>query len=351
MYITNLGTFDQVADWYAKTKPVLSKKHTLAQDVRPIGKRSRKWERIIKVDDRTYALSCGGNVDPVFHWGYTDKVNAFPLTPKEIANLSPIVWRKAKDGTETVTVRNGAGSWAHNAVYSFISRALPMGLIFRNGRHGQQAIYNRANSTRYYLPKTRTVPRHHYESIKERALRQPQSRWEAYRLKEICVGPDKLELTFKRVGDGKFELVGEAPKEMIDRKRVDLMGKKKFKPHLDELYAWVNTMYPMMHKQLGWNLRMEVEQQVNDLAVQHKFEGYRRSYSDLLSNCEADLMRKVLLDKEHLLRYGLGMAAMFAFHEGYINAEHGEESRYCRASYTRWANRMFGFNKIVKEEK
>ena len=351
MYITNLGTFDQVADWYAKTKPVLSKKHTLAQDIRPIGKRSRKWERIIKVDDRTYALSCGGNVDPVFHWGYTDKVNAFPIIPKEIADLSPIVWRKAKDGTETVTVRNGAGSWAHNAVYSFVSRALPVGLIFRNDRRGQQTIYNRANSTGYHLPKTKTVPRHQYESMRERALKSPQSSWEGRRFKEFCIGPDKLELTFKRVGDGKFELVGEAPKHMIDRKRVDLMGKKKFKPHLDELYAWVKTMYPMMHRQLDWKMRMEVEQLVHEIATQHKLEGYRRSYNDLLSNCEADLMRKALLDKEHVLRYGLGMAAMFEFHGGYLNAGQGEESRYCRAAYTRWANHMFGFNKIVKEEK
>ncbi len=351
MHIINLGTFDQVADWYAKTKPVISKRHSAAQDVRPIGKRSRKWERIIKVDDRTYALSCGGSVDPIFSWGHIDKVKDFPITPKEIADLSPIVWRKAKDGTETVTIRNGAGSWAHNMVYSFINRALPVGLIFRNDRQGQQTIYNRANSTGYYLPKTKTIPRHQYESMREKALKRPQNSWEACRLKEFCVGPDKLELTFKRVGDGKFELVGEAPKHMVDRKRVDLMGKKKFKPHLDELYAWVKTMYPMMHMQLNWSLRMDVEQQVNDLAVQHKLEGYRRSYSDLLSNCEADLLRKALLDKEHVLRYGLGMAAMHAFHEGYDGAEAGYETKRGRAAYTRWANRMFGFNKIVKEEK
>jgi hypothetical protein len=220
-------------------------------------------------------------------------------------------------------------------------------LAFSINRQGRQAIYNRADGKEYYLPKTRTVPRHYYESHRARALNKPQSSWEGRRLKQFCVTPDNLELTFKRVGDGKFELVGKAPTEMIERKRVDLMGKKAFKPYTNELYTWVTTMYPLMRDQLSWQLRNDVEQQAADVAKEHGIKDYKRSYNSPLQNCEGELMRKIILNKEHVLRYPLGVAAMFAFHEGYMEGDTKEG----RAAYTRWVNKALGFNMIVKEEK
>ena len=110
-YINRLDSFDEVKAWYEKTPVLKSKQHSVEQDIRPIGKRSRKWERIIRVDPNTYVLSCGGNYDPVFYWGWSDNEAEYPLTTEETAKLAPIVWRKHKDGTETVTVRNGQGEW------------------------------------------------------------------------------------------------------------------------------------------------------------------------------------------------------------------------------------------------
>ena len=40
------NTFNEVVSWYERTKPLVSKHHSLANDVRPIGDRKRKWERI-----------------------------------------------------------------------------------------------------------------------------------------------------------------------------------------------------------------------------------------------------------------------------------------------------------------
>jgi len=133
VYINKLDSFADAEKRYNDTKPVRSKHHTLEQDVRPVGKRSRKWERIIKVDDSTYVLSCGGFFDSVFDWGPGDETfrRQHPVTTEEVVRLAPIVWRKHKDGTETITIRNGAGDWSHNAVYSFVSRALPHELWFR----------------------------------------------------------------------------------------------------------------------------------------------------------------------------------------------------------------------------
>ena len=48
------NTFNEVVSWYERTKPLVSKHHSLANDVRPIGDRKRKWERIRKVDAETY---------------------------------------------------------------------------------------------------------------------------------------------------------------------------------------------------------------------------------------------------------------------------------------------------------
>lgn len=86
-HIEKINCFADAEARYNNTKPVVSKLHTLEQDVRPIGARTRKWERIIKVSDTCYALSCGGRVDPVFTWGEADlQIRAqYPITPDEIA--------------------------------------------------------------------------------------------------------------------------------------------------------------------------------------------------------------------------------------------------------------------------
>ena len=44
---------------YNSTKPVISKNHTLEQDIRPIGERRYKWQRIKKLSDTCYAFLDG----------------------------------------------------------------------------------------------------------------------------------------------------------------------------------------------------------------------------------------------------------------------------------------------------
>ncbi|WP_445779447.1 hypothetical protein [Shewanella sp.] len=56
------NTFDQVAEWYNNTKP-LGGKDNKGLDIRPIGARRYKYERIKKCDEDTYAL-IDGYFDP-----------------------------------------------------------------------------------------------------------------------------------------------------------------------------------------------------------------------------------------------------------------------------------------------
>jgi hypothetical protein len=357
MQIIRLNSFDEVAACYEKTPVLKSKDHTVDQDIRPIGKRRRKWERIIKISKNCYALSCGGNADPVFNWGWRESVKKHPLTPKETERLSPIVWRKHRDGTETVTVRNGQGSWQHNAVYSFLSRALPRELWFRINRQGRQAIYNRSEGKEYYLPKTKTMPRYLYEHYKQQVVTHKASNWAKKRFAECSLHFDNLSITFKRKENGTFELAGEAPKEMVKRTRVDKVAKKEFKPFVNEVYAWSTTMYPLMRDQLNYTLRNDTVTELDKMATEKKIAGWQRSWSSIFSECDHTLIRRILKDPEHPMRYALGLDAMYviaaATTPGWRIEEHSDEEAQtrARASFNKWINKLAGFVSTVKEEK
>ena len=54
-----LNTFAEVKAMYDGVKPVVSKNHTREQDIRPVGARSRKHERIMKINDNKYLINDG----------------------------------------------------------------------------------------------------------------------------------------------------------------------------------------------------------------------------------------------------------------------------------------------------
>lgn len=49
-------TFDKVKELYENTKPIRGKREKL--NVRPVGERGRSWERVIKVSDDEYYITC-----------------------------------------------------------------------------------------------------------------------------------------------------------------------------------------------------------------------------------------------------------------------------------------------------
>ena len=360
MYITKLDTFAEVEAKYNDTKPLVSKHHTIEQDVRPIGKRGRKYERIIKISDNCYAFSHGGYYDPVFCWGYQADMAKMPMTPADIARCAPIVWKRAKDGTETVTVRNGQGKWQHNARYSFLTRALPRGLGFYNvGHTGTHVIQTKTD--RFFLPKTRTVPPYIYDLYKREATgAKPKS----YRVEQLKVSTDKadgLHMTFERK-EKDWGLVSKRHVETVMRTRVERDTKKQYKEHIAKLWQWSMTMYPLMRTQLNWQFRGDMNKEIN---VWLKDNGMGNLSMDTWGpmfdhkNSRKGipaLVRKILTDEDHALRYHLGVAAMFAIHDAlppWNNAKPNEEEALvlARRAYNKWINKVAGFNTITKESK
>lgn len=362
-YITSINCFADAEARYNNTKPVVSKHHTLEQDVRPVGKRARKWERVVRVDANTYALSCGGYADPVFMWGPGDKTSRdqYPITAAETARLSPIVWRKHKDGTETITIRNGAGTWQHNHVYSFISRALPRELWFHQTRVGKQFIYNRSQGQTVHLPKTTSAPRHVIEYYKAQLKTQPNHHWVKRYAKEYTPGDDGLSVTFKREANGTFTLVGEPHKVMVKRTRMKKELKASFKADIAGLLESATTFYPMMRDQFSWSLRNDTSKALDEIAKAHNIKGFAMSHGNIFNYCDPELIQAILKDPEHPMRHGLNIAAMFEINTVVLGLrnydyEEGEErdnarDKAIRSHFNRWISKLAGFTVTTLEEK
>lgn len=359
MYINQLNSFADVEERYNSVKPVVSENHPLEHDVRPIGARRRKWERIIKIDDNTYALSCGGMSDPVFHYGYGAQ-SGLP-TLDEVAMLSPIVWRRNADGTETVTVRNGAGRWAANTTYSFLDRALPRTLRFRMSRVGRHSIFNLTTSTEHYLPKTRTVPQHFYAYWAKESNR---SSWAKANLALYQVEPDNLSLVFKRTENG-FISVGPEIVELVTRTRRNLTEKNPLRPQIAAFMSQVTAMYPLLRDQMSWSFLHEAAKNASEIAVANNMvERYGRATSAPFRASQPELVRDVLRDEEHPLRHALIVTGISELKDAYRDAERMLSSKdddvsdpdayitkYVKNRMSNWIDKLAGFVLNIKEPK
>ena len=119
IYWTKPTTFAEVEAIYNNTKPMRGRNK--GKDVRPIGDRARDHERVKKISANCYLLMNGGYYDDVFQWYYFRGKPAAPTQTETVA-LAPICWKRHKDGTETITVRNGIGNGAHMSHYSFLDQ-------------------------------------------------------------------------------------------------------------------------------------------------------------------------------------------------------------------------------------
>lgn len=362
MWITPINSFAEAEARYNNTKVLVSKLHPAEHDVRPLGSRGRKYERIIKVDDNTYALSIGGHVDPVFTWGWGGGqwLVDNPITPQETAAMSPIVWRRLPDGSETVTVRNGVGEWQHNNVYSFLRRALPRKLDFKADRNGRHAIFNRTDSATYYLPKGGTVPAHVYKRMNDEANKNS---WAKKRLSTMTMEPDGAGLTFKVGSDGSMTLVGTPPKEFVLRRRVDKDLKSQFKSDVAAFLSTVYALYPMMKDTMGYEFLRQTTKEAMEIAKQiNRSADFGHPYSEPFSAAAPVLVRDILKDVDHPLRHTLNIAAMDYLriatvdYVRMVNHDDRDDTEERRTSYIRrkmndWVNRKAGFADRIKEEK
>jgi len=336
----NINSFGKVATLYESTKPLVSKCHTREQDIRPIGDRARKYERIKKINDNCYVLMDGYYTgDDVFLTWY-GSVGGKP-TEAEVIKLAPIVWRKHRDGSETLTVRNATGvTSAHTSRYSFLQRCLPRGIGFSIDQ-GKQFIHCRGE--RYYLAKSNTVA----------AFAVPtgtRNRW----TKDLTSRDDGVALTFRfKDHDVSYDSGGK-PKPIPPVQRIDKLSKTKMKPYLDKFRQWAFTMAPLWDYGSRDQVR-KVNQEVSEYVGNDR--GWFRSSEVFKDNPK--LSREIIKDEEHPLRVALAFTIINDTHYDALTEQGGR--RYMgydnvtessvKAQYNAKINQVCGFIKIKKGKK
>lgn len=337
-----LDNFSAVAKHYDSIKPVISKRHTREQDVRPLGDRNRKWERVSKLSDDCYAYYDGDIGDSIVYSEWHR--NGEGITDEACKALAPIMWTREKGGwnREILRVRNGSGNGAHNGRYSFLERALPkeFGFVVDNGK--QFVILD---GTRYFLPKS------DYYS------------WGWHRDKTTVQKDDCKYLEFERSpGEGwkirtnSFTFV--PPRVLVDKER-----KKKFKPAMDSYYSWLLVMAPMFREHLE-NFEYSYGDPVSQDRYQAKHNLAKLKRDELLEYAREQGWVKenqhvwgyepkpeqaliIMEDEEHPMRMHMAWNMLL---DSVLFDEHESERKKFRAHYNRWINKICGFNKTIKSQ-
>jgi len=341
----NAATFAEVEHKYNTTQPIRGKmREHNGSGICPIGDRRRKHERIVKITDSCYILSDGNAWgDPTFpHWlcAYSG-LNSYS-SEDEFLYLAPIVWRKHRNGSESVKIRNGSGRGMHNARYSFLDRYLPRGLQFRI-RSGKQFVMDSTN-TDYYLAKGTTVNAAYFEYLNntENAMNRFHN--------DLTDKKDNVAITVVRQPHGTWEFDGGGkPAPKPPRIVVDKRAKDKMKPSIDTFREWCFTMYNLWdfdnHEEVS-NVKARVKDHYQDNPkVQVRWGS---AYNALRQ--DTDEVRKIIRDEDHPMRSCLGFMFMDHCTEGeyvYQNNAHQRnrvtDIKEVKTKFNREINKMCGF--------
>jgi hypothetical protein len=337
-----LNTFDKVAAHYDAIKPLRGKHKN--DNVRPIGDRNRKDERIKKINENCYVLMDGGysGGDDVFGYHYYSFTTKAKPTEAEIVKLAPIVWRRYKDGSDTITIRNGSGQGSHNRRYSFLDRHLPYDLKFviRSGKHFVKHLGHE-----YYLAKSNTVAKcilpenmldHHGN-----AYRRTQYN------KDLTSRDDGVALTF-RITNGVMSFEdGGKPLPVPPKVRVDKEAKAKMKDAIAEFREWAFTMYPLLPYR-DHEYAKRIRDEVSDAVGGNKYGWGWNTLSKFADNSE--IVCKIICDPDHDLRLHLMYSIMGStdYHLKHMFETSEEHIKAVKAQFNARINKTCGFNKKVK---
>ena len=328
------NSFEYIAELYANTKPLVSKLHTREQDIRPIGDRNRKHERIAKINDNCYVLQdgyhSGDDAFPAYYYR-NDDVTLKP-TEAEVLKLAPIVWRKHRDGSETITIRNGTGGGAHMSRYSFLDRHLPQGLEFLI-TNGKQFVVNDAN--RYYLAKSNTVAEYALRPEGKRGVMTSRDDGVSLTFKRIT----KYPMCFEFVSGGKA--IPKPPKQIVDKK-----AKAKMKDDIIAFRNWASITFPMLPKndrEYRMRLMTELSEQTNKA-----FNLYTWNVVGTFAG-QFELSRNIISDDDHPLRLHLAYFLFSSIEDIYDEDMDTAKNRaYVMTTFNRRINKVCNFTKKVK---
>lgn len=333
LYWINPNSFEEVEALYNNVKP-LGGGQNKGKDIRPAGDRKRKQERVHKFSDNCYGLMDGGVGDPHGWWGgYHGEIS-----DSEALRHAPIVWRKHKDGSQTVTIRNESGQGAHNSRYAFLDRHIPRTMRFsiRNGKH-----FIMHGGKDYFLAKSNTFPATYVNKLKADAKARgvEVSPW----MRQFVSRDDGVALTFKRVSDGNFVLeTGGKALPKPPRTLVKKAQKAKHKKAINDFWDWMVAMAPMIPTddwQYTANMRKE-------LIIHANPEYANRTWFSSREDIPANIAIRILTDYNNPMR--LNMAVNFVSQSDIKSAETVDDAKRVRAQYNRWINKICGFTVTKK---
>lgn len=304
------NSFDEVVKWYNATKPMVSKNHTKEHDVRPIGSRNRKWERIKKVNDSMYAL-CDGNYGNTI-WGNVD-----PQMQAYENMMAPIMWIR-EGGADYIRIRNHSDRACSVTRYKFLAYHLPSNIKFDYNQQGKHWVEvcerNEAGMTewvKYPLPKAPV--RFDYQTKK-------------------YTHDDKTFLMFRDNKDGTFTRVGDKLKTYTQR--IDKAVKERYKKPMEEFYEYCAAMAPLI--QTDWNARRDYMEIVIKYALERGIatpHGWLRRVRDVPS----ELVRAAVLDPQHPLRVAVAALTISEI-DGKREIKSEADLRYIKSAYNRAMN-------------
>jgi hypothetical protein len=305
------NTFDEVVTAYNNTKVLVSSSHKVEQDIRPIGARSKKHERIIKYDENTYALTDGNYESSLWNNGGNG------VDPEYSKAMSPILWERTKQG-DFITIRNGTVGSAHISRYKFLDMYMPRGMSL-SVHQGRQTIFMRGGMG-YPLPKTTYS-------------------WD-WSNGKVRHEDDGLKLRFKVLGDGEYERVGEPLKTTVNK--VDKDAKKKHKAITTEFFDWMCAIVPMLDH--SWSATSTYRDQLKDWADANKI--YRRYWSLDLHELPVDKALEIMSSEDHEMRIPLAMA--FNNNMDIQKATDEAGAKRVKSAYNRNLNKLFKLYETIE---
>lgn len=317
-----LNTFKEVEFDYNSTKPVVSKYHTKEQDIRPLGNRRKKWERIVKVNDNCYALLSGFDRSDALRNMWYMRGRELDLSPKEVKRWAPIVWERHPDRkdvfgdpTQTVTVRGITRSHDHarlKFIRSYLPRAIDM----------PDSSTVRMDDVRMYLPRTN----------------------------ESDDG-DKNFMVFERNTSAwgpRFYLASEEFARPKIQSRINKELKAKIKPHMDAFYEWVCAMAPILPSAPSWASSADIDDYHERAS---KYREYRMNQTKKLVDAGViegswngrfvpERTIEAIVTEDTELR--LALAVLFLETSELQKCKTKEDFKYARTQYNRWINKVCG---------
>ena len=305
------NTFNEVVAWYEDTKPIRSKDHTVADDIRPIGERRRKWERIKKVNDNTYLLMDGNYSRSMYANGGNDVSDQYEQ------DMAPIMWTREPHG-DYIHIRNCTEGTASLSRYGFLTMYLPSDLPFRTGNNnGKHWIHAKTPAGGEDFPLPKTAYHWDYNNRKSSA-------------------DDGKRLKF-RVNEGRtFSRIGEPFKTKLTTVNKEL--KKEWKPKIEAFYMQAAALAPLLD--ITWEAQREYNRIITTWCEDNNQKDYYY-YNRGLTELTPALARQVIAQEDHPLRIPM-MALMVRTIGGKRAIETKGDLTSIKSAYNRLMNKALG---------